>query len=105
MQNETSDPAARLSRLRSEDEARAWVLELIELCERTRRAIDVCGTVREQRALFCRWLMYDGQALGVVSSLFRCGLLSENAYRDLRQRVIETQKPTVVPFFPAPARW
>lgn len=102
---ETKHAVPQLARLQSEDEARAWVLELVSKCEDTRRAIDVASTVRQQRKLFCQWMLYQGQALGVVATLLRCGMTSEQGYRELRKRVIETEKPTIVPFIPTLGRW
>lgn len=98
---ENKPPIPQLSRLQSEDEARSWLLELVAKCEGTRCAIDVATSVRQQRKLFCQWMLYQGQALGVVSTLFRCGMISEKAYRELRKRVVETEKPTVIPFLPS----
>jgi hypothetical protein len=91
---------AQLSLLRSEDEARAWVLEQVAQCESTRQSIDASANVRMQRKLFCQWMIYQGRALGSLVALLRCGRISEVAYTELRQRVVETRKPTIIPFVP-----
>lgn len=88
---------AELGPLNSEDEARAWVLELVEECEQTRCAIDLCAMVREQRKLFCRWMIQRGTAHGVISALKRCDRISDVCHNELRQRVLATEHPTVVP--------
>jgi len=88
---------AALGPLNSEDEARAWVLELVEQCEETRFLIDQAVLVREQRKLFCRWMIQRGQAHGVISALKRCGRISDVCHNELRRRVLATEQPTVVP--------
>lgn len=105
MDTDQTQAQVQLSRLRSEDEARAWVLEQVKQCEDTRSAIDLCAGIREQRRLFCRWLMYQGRALGTVTTLFRCGMVSETGYQELRSRVMNTTKPTIVPFVPSVRGW
>ena len=88
---------AVLGPLNSEDEARAWVLELVDECEHARFAADHAVMVRDQRKQFCRWLVLRGQAQGVISALKRCGRISDVCHNELRQRVRATEKPTVIP--------
>lgn len=97
MDGSPRDNHAELGPINSEDEARRWVLELVEQCEATRRLIDVAGGVREQRKLFCRWMILRGQAHGVISALMRCQRISDLCHNQLRERVLATEHPTVVP--------
>ncbi len=85
-----------LGPLHSEEEAQAWVIELIEECERVRQQIDWATMVREQRALFCRWMILRGQAHGVISALKRCQRISDECHNQLRERVLATAHPTLM---------
>lgn len=97
MEGSPREIIAELGPLQSEDEARAWVLELVEQCEDTRRQIDLAVGVRDQRKLFCRWMILRGQAHGVISALMRCQRISDVCHNELRKRVLATEHPTVVP--------
>lgn len=100
-----SNAAALLSPIRTEDEARAWLLELIDEVEATRRLIDLATMVREQRRLYTRWMVFQGRALGVLAALKRCELLSDKGYHDMRERVMTTRRPTIIPATPGGPRW
>lgn len=100
--SQDGNAAVLLSPIRTEAEARAWLLQLIDEVETTRRLIDVATDVRDQRRLYTRWMVFQGRSLGVLAALKRCGLLSDNGYHELRERVMTTSRPTIIPAGPTP---
>jgi hypothetical protein len=86
----------------TEQEARNWVIELVDDVESARLSCNVvipddqAKTVRHQQRAYTKFMVKHGSALGVVMALHRCRKISDVAYNELRQRVIQTLVPTVV---------
>jgi hypothetical protein len=79
----------------SEEQARAWVMELVDKLESERRQIDLIPLAPDRKRAFDQYRIKFGHALGVLVALQRCRKLSDVAYNGLRQRVMETAQPTV----------
>lgn len=89
-------------RLDSEEQARNWVLDLVEGVKKARLDCniafpgDASRTVAFQRKAFHQFLVRHGAALGTLTALHRCGKLGDVAYNELRAVVLNTLTPTVV---------
>ena len=83
-------------RITTEEQARAWVMELVDGVELARNACDEQATTEKQRKLYTTWLTRHGAALGSITALHRCGRLGDVAYEELRQRVMRTMNPTII---------
>ncbi len=57
---------------------------------------DTAATVRAQQRAHQQWLMQYGGAVGSLVALHRAGMISDNAYEQLQQKVFQTLKPSVV---------
>jgi hypothetical protein len=85
----------------SEEQARNWILELVEGVEQARRDCNVtfpgdqAATVRFQKRAYTTWMIRHGAALGTLLALYRCRRLNDLAYSELRARVMQTMLPTV----------
>ena len=82
--------------IETEDQARAWLLELVDNLERERRAIDAAYLIRDNKKAYSRWMMLYGRALGVLAALKRCSKISDVGYNELRQRIFSTTVPTIL---------
>lgn len=89
------DPPTLGPPINTEDEARNWILEIVEAVEGHRRECDFAATVGDQRKAFMRWMIKRGEALGVLQACWRFGKVSDGIYEGLRTRVLATQVPTV----------
>ena len=83
-------------RISTEEEARNWMVELTDNVESARQACDLTTVPREQRKAYNIWVTRHGAALGTLTALHRCGMLSDVAYNELRERVMQTMQPTLV---------
>lgn len=83
-------------RIDTEEQARNWVLELVADVELARAECNVvfpdnrARTVEHQRKAYRRFMVKHGGVLGVLMALYRCGKLGDVAYRELRQRALNT---------------
>jgi len=89
-------------RIDTEEQCRNWILEIVDSVK-TARAMcnivfpgDQAATVAGQRKAYAAFMVKHGSALGALMALHRVGKLSDVAYNDLRQIVIDTLIPTVV---------
>lgn len=87
--------------LESQSQAVEWMEELVAGVELARVQCDVTYpdnkiTMQEQRKAYRVFLIRHGAALGTVMALYRCRKLTDNAYKRLRQRVVNTLVPTTV---------
>jgi hypothetical protein len=89
-------------RIDTEDQARNWVIELVETVKAARRDCNVmypgdqARTAAHQRKAYTAFLMKHGSALGTLMALHRCGKLGDVAYNELRQIAMDTLAATVV---------
>ena len=89
-------------RIDTEEQARKWLLQLVDELKTARIACDVfmfkvgSMTVRQQQKNYNTFMVKHGAALGSLVALHRCGKLSDFAYEELRQTILETLKPTMV---------
>ena len=81
--------------IRTEEEARNWIAEIVAEVETHRQACDFAVTVGDQRKAFMRWMIKRGEALGVLQACWRFGKVGDAGYTELRTRVLATQVPTV----------
>jgi hypothetical protein len=78
------------------EQALRWAEEMVAACENARRACDAPldamakNTVRELRRRETKYLIHHGNALGVVSTLMRVGLIEIAAYNAFVTRVQKT---------------
>lgn len=99
MDHAESHPGYRID---TEDQARNWMLELIDQVRSARIACDVFlghaheVTVTAQRRNFRAFLVRHGSALGSLVALHRCGKLSDAAYNECREIILGTLAPTIV---------
>ena len=99
MDHAESQPGYRID---TEDQARNWMLELIDQVKAARIACDVFlghaqeVTVTAQRRNFRVFLVRHGSALGSLVALHRCGKLSDTAYNEFREIILKTLAPTIV---------
>lgn len=89
MNNELGPP------IETEDQAKNWILELVEETEALRKQCDLVVMVKDQRTWFLKWMITRGKSLGVLHALKRADLLSDVMYEDMRQRILNTAVPTV----------
>ena len=86
--------------IETEEQARNWVLEIVDEVELLRRQCDIVmtnnGPVAMARRDFMRWMIKRGEALGVLQACKRLGKIGDIAYTELRARVLATQVPTVI---------
>jgi hypothetical protein len=91
-----SEKCAADFRIDTEEQARNWVLELVQDVELARDDCNIvfpddrARTVEHQRKSYRRFLVKHGSVLGVLLSLHRCGKLGDRAYSELRQRALNT---------------
>jgi len=89
-------------RIQTEEEARNWMLELVEGVKAARAQCDIIVPARPdiqaetQRRAYRKWLTKHGAALGTLMALHRCGKLGDVAYNELREQVMATMTPTLV---------
>lgn len=86
----------------SKDQAKAWVMELVDLAQQSRLQCNVIvpgddgATVRQQRKAHRQFLTRYGQAEGALMALHRTRLLDDLLYREMHARCLATLVPTVV---------
>ncbi len=89
-------------RIDTEEQAKNWVLELVQDVELARAECnlvfpdDRVRTVEHQRKAYRRFMVKHGSVLGVLMALHRCGRIGDVAYSGLRQRALNTLGPHVV---------
>jgi hypothetical protein len=89
-------------RIDTEDQARNWILELVDGVKEARLQCDImfpgdqAATVRHQKKSYAAFMVKHGSALGALMSLHRVGKISDVCYSELRKIVIDTLIPTVV---------
>ena len=89
-------------RLDSEEQARNWILELVEGVKVARLDCnvvfpgDAARSVAHQRKAYHQFLVRHGAALGTLTAVHRCGKLGDVAYSELREVVLNTLAPTIV---------
>jgi len=89
------DLSNELSELQTEEQVKNWLMELVAGVEQLRIQCDYAVLVTEQRQRFVAWMMRWGECLGVLKAAKRFGKLSDQAYMEMRERILNTQKPTV----------
>jgi len=104
-------PDALGSPIESEDQARNWIIELVQEVEYLRVQCDNAPLVKDpdrhkvqslhgpmvkdQRTWFLRWGHARSKALGVVDCLKRCRMVSDVTYQELKKRILATTVPSV----------
>ena len=94
-------PIAR-AEIRTEDQARAWLLALVDEMLVWRRACDVVvpggGDIAAQTQRRAMWtfLTKQGQVVGALKALRMSGLISDRAYDEINQQAINSLIPSVV---------
>jgi hypothetical protein len=91
--NETTAPGFRIE---TTDAARGWILELVDSVREARFAIDLAIDTATQRKLERIWLVKHGSALGTLTCLHRCDMITATMYDELRTTIMATMIPTVV---------
>jgi len=97
--------------VKSEEEARSFILELVLQVEAARDQSDVVheswrlnlpdpttGARIERSAVrraFTNWAFRYGRAMGSLTTLMHCRKLNDVAYNELRRRVVNTGVPKV----------
>jgi hypothetical protein len=99
-ETKTDDLAAPGGRLTTDEEARGWLLELITTTREARAACDGASSAADMRRLHSRFLVKHGAALGALMTCYRCGLLSDVGYHEMRKEVLDTLTPTVITVVP-----
>lgn len=86
----------------TEEEARKFIMEMVEILESTRDDCNVTIptdpqlSAKLQRKAWSNWMIRYGQALGSLTTLMHCRKLNDVAYNELRERVMRTAVPTQV---------
>lgn len=94
--------AKRPEPLRTAEEVRNWLVELVEVCEDRRAACDVPfpkdrkTKVREQDRALLRYYMAHGQALGALGMALRSKQIEDVLYNELVNRVQISLLPTKI---------
>ncbi len=88
--------------VRTIEQARAYMIEIVEQVVNAREQCDVVipgdpqMTARLQRKAYRAWMIRYGQALGALTTLMHCRVLNDVAYNELHQHVLQTGVPTIV---------
>lgn len=91
-----------LRSIENEDQARNWILSLIQEVKERRIACDIYipdgldSPAEVQRKNYVKFMLAHGQALGALLTLFKCNMISTVMYNELRQQVLATYVPTVI---------
>ena len=94
-------PIARAA-IETEDQAMAWLLELVEEMAAWRAACDVPVptqtdvNVRLQRRTMWTFLVKQGQVTGALKALRMAGLISDRCYDEINQTALNSLIPTLV---------
>ncbi len=88
--------------IRTPEQARNWVLELVDVVKEARLNCNVVipddkqATARRQQAAFRQFLVKHGLALGALVTLHRTGKIGDVMYNELNDQVISTFQASVV---------
>jgi len=91
-----------LSSLTSEDQAKNWLLGLVQEAVEARNNCNVFfpdpgeTLVTTQQKRYRRFLLLHGCTLGVLLALFRCNMISSVCYNELHKKVLNTLVPTII---------
>lgn len=94
-------PIARAA-IETEDQARAWLLELVEEMTAWRAACDVPVPTQTdvnaqlQRRTMWTFLTKQGQVTGAIKALRMTGLISDRCYDEINQTALNSLIPTLV---------
>ena len=79
------------------EQAVRFIEELVIEMQNWRRACDQPG-IKRRSQLRAMWtfLQKQGQVIGALKALFRAGLVTDRAYKELTQAALNTLVPTVL---------
>ena len=80
--------------IETEEQATNWMHELVDGVKRERVACDTARTRKQQQSSYLKYMIRYGSALGTVMALHRCRKLSDQAYAEFRQEIMNTFIPT-----------
>lgn len=82
---DTKKPGYRID---SEDQARNWILELVEAVEQMRMLANLAPDTQTQRENYGKLLMRQGSALGALMALHRVGMIGDTMFDEMQKRVL-----------------
>ena len=96
------DQSLHRGEIRTEEQARAWVMGLVTEMLDYRQRCDIPipdknqHLIREQQRNMWTFLTKQGQVVGALKALKLVGMISDRGYQELMQKAVNTLIPSVV---------